>query len=103
MEIAQRVLPTEKSVMVDEDLKFVAAMMVDSRSELGRLRDETLKAVRLLRHRWRPVTARLRKVQQEGIRWVTMVWDIGLLTLLSILTLRLGYTLGEHLALAFLG
>ena len=88
MEIAERILPTEKSVMVDEDLKFAAAMMVGSGSELGRLRDEALKAGKLPKHRWRPVTARLRKVQQEGIRRVTMVRDIGLLTLLSILTLR---------------
>ncbi len=56
MEIARRILPTEESVKVDEDLKFAVAMMVDSRSELGRLRDEALKAVRLPRHGWRPVS-----------------------------------------------
>ena len=103
MEIAQGILPTEKSVMVDEDLKFAAAMMVDSRGELGRLRDEALKAVRLLKHRWRPVTARLRKVQQEGIRQVTMTRDIGLLTLLSILMLWPDYTFGKHLTFGFPG
>ena len=57
MKIAEGILPTEKAVMVDLDLKFAASMMVGSRSELGRLRDEALKAVRLLKHRWIPVTA----------------------------------------------
>jgi len=61
MKIAEGILPAEKPVMVDEDLKFAAAMMVGSRSELGRLRNEAL---------------RLRRVQQEGIRQVTMARDI---------------------------
>ena len=60
MKIAEGTLPSERPVMVDEDLKFAAAMMVGSRSELGRLRNEALKAIRLLKHRWQPVTARLR-------------------------------------------
>ena len=34
--------------MVDEDLKFAASMMVGSRVELKKLRDEAIKAVRLL-------------------------------------------------------
>ena len=40
MKIAEGILPAEKPVMVDEDLKFATAMMVGSRSELGRLRNE---------------------------------------------------------------
>ncbi len=103
MEIAEGILPTERSVMVDEDLKFAASMMVGSRSELGRLRDEAIKAVRLLKHRWVPVTARLRKAQQEGTRQVTMARDIGLLTLLSIVMLWPDYTFGEHLVYGFPG
>ncbi len=51
MKIAAGVLPTVKSVRVNEDLEFAAAMMIESRSELGRLRDEVLKAVKLLKHR----------------------------------------------------
>ena len=103
MKIAEGILPAERPVMVDEDLKFAAAMMVGSRSELGRLRNEALKAVRLLKHRWKPVTARLRKVQQEGIRQVTKARDIGLLTLLSIVMLWPDYTFGEHLVYGFPG
>ena len=72
MKIAEGILPTEKSVMVDDDLKFAASMMAGSKSELGRLRDEAIKAVKLLKHRWIPATARLRKAQQEGTRQVTM-------------------------------
>ena len=45
MEIAEGALPTEKSVMVDEDLKYAAAMMVGDRCELRQLRDMALKAV----------------------------------------------------------
>ena len=62
-------------------------MMIESGNEPGRLREEVLKVVELLKHRRRPVTAKLRKVQQEGIRQVTMARDIGLFTLLSILML----------------
>ena len=58
--------------MMDEDLKFAAAVMVGSRVELKKLRDEAIKAVRLLKCRWLSVTARLRKAQSEGIRQVTM-------------------------------
>ena len=71
LEIAEGALPTEKSVMVDEDLKYAAALMVGDRCELRQLREMALKAVILLKHRWIPVTARLRKIQQEGIRQVT--------------------------------
>ena len=89
--------------MVDEDLKFAAAMMVGREGELERLRDEAIKVVRLLMHRWTPVTARLRKVQQNGIRQVTKSRDIGLLTLLSIVMLWPDYTFGEHLIFGFPG
>ena len=78
-------------------------MMVDNRGELGRLRDGALLAVKLLKHRWGPVTARLGKIQQEGIRQVTMARDIGLLTLLSILLLWPDCTCGEHLVFGFPG
>ena len=87
--------------MVDEELKFAASMMVGSRSELWQLRNEALKAVKLLKHRWIPVTARLRKIQQEGTRQVTKARDIGLLTLLSIVMLWPDYTFGEHLVYGF--
>jgi len=103
MAVAEGVLPSEKPVMVDEDLKYAAAMMVGSRFELHHLRDEAITAVKLLKHRWRPVTSRLRKIQQEGIRQVTMARDIGLLTLLSILMLWPDYTFGEHLVYGFPG
>ena len=48
MKIAQGTLPSERSVMVDEDLKLAAAMMVGSKGDLVRLRDEAIKAVELL-------------------------------------------------------
>ena len=103
MKIAEGILPAENPVMVDEDLKFAAAMMVGSKSELGQLRNEALRPMRLLKHRWKPVTAKLRKVQQEGIRQVTMARDIGLLTLLSIVMLWPDCTFGEHLVYGFPG
>ena len=55
LEIAEGILPTERSVMVDEDLKFAAAMMVNSRAEMGQLREAAIKAVKLLKHRWRSI------------------------------------------------
>jgi len=103
IEIAEGILPGEKSVMVDEDLKFAAAMMVGSKCELKQLRDEAIKAIRMLNHRWIPVTARLRKTQQEGIRQVTSKRDIGLPTFLSIVMLWPDYTFGEHLVYGFPG
>ena len=103
LKLAEGTLPAERSIMVDEDLKFAAAMMVVSRGELGRIREDVIKAVKLLKHRWIPVTARLRQVQQEGIRQVTMARDIGLLTLLSIVMLWPDYTFGEHLVYGFPG
>ena len=103
MKIAEGILPAENPIMVDDDLKFAAAMMVGSRSELGQLRNDALKAVRLLKHRWKPVTAKLRKMQQEGIRQVTAARDIGLLTLLSIVFQWPDYTFGEHLVYGFPG
>ena len=66
MQIAKGTLPSEKAVMVDEDLKFAASMMVGSKNELWKLRNEAIQAVRLLKSRWRPVTAKLRSVQQDG-------------------------------------
>jgi len=103
LKIAEGILPAERFVMVNEGLKFAAAMMVDSRSELGRLGEDAVRAVRLLGHGWRPVTVRLRKIQQEGIRQGTMVRDIGLLTLLSIVMLWPDYTFGRHLVYGFPG
>ena len=103
LKLAEGTLPAERSIMVDEDLKFAAAMMVVSRGELGRIREDVIKAVKLLKHRWIPVTARLRQVQQEGIRQVTRARDIGLLTLLSIVMLWPDYTFGEHLVYGFPG
>ena len=100
MKISEGTLPSEESVMVDEDLKFAAAMMVGSKE---RLRDEAIKAVKLPKHRRIPVTAKLRKVQQEGTRQVTKARDIGLLTLLSIVMLWPDYTLGEQLVFGFPG
>ena len=97
MKIAERTLPSERSVMMDEDLKFAAAMMVGRRVELKKLRDEAIKAVRLLKCRWLSITARMRKAQSEGIRQVTMARDIGLLTLLSIILICPDYTFSEHL------
>ena len=44
MRITEGILPSERSVMMDEDLKFAAAMMVGSRVELKKLRDEAIKA-----------------------------------------------------------
>jgi len=46
MAVAEGVLPTEKSAMVDEDLKYAAAMMVGSRFELHHLGNEAITAVR---------------------------------------------------------
>ena len=68
IEIAEEILPGERLIMVDEDLKFAASMMVGSRCELKRLRDEAVEATRLLKHTWRPVTVRLRRMQLEGMR-----------------------------------
>ena len=82
-------------------MKFAASMMVGSRVELKKLRDEAIKAFRLLKCRWLSVTARLRKAQSKGIRQVTMARDIGLLTLLSIILLWPDYTFGEHLVYGF--
>ena len=103
LEMSERALPTERSVMVDEDLKYAASMMVGNKCELRQLRDMALKAVKQLKHRWRPVTARLRKIQQEGVGQVTKARDIGLLTLLSILLLWPDHTCGEHLVFGFPG
>jgi len=57
IEIAEGVLPTEKTLMMD--------------------RDEAIKAVKLLEHRGRSTTAKLREIQQEGIRQVTTARDMG--------------------------
>ena len=53
MNIVEGILPAENPVMVDEDLKFAAAMMAGSKSELGQLRNDALEAMRLLKHRWK--------------------------------------------------
>jgi len=103
IKIVEGVLPAEKTIMMDEDLKFAAAMMVDSGNKIRQFRDEAIKAVRLLKHRWRSVTAKLREIQQEGIRQVTIARDIGLLTLLSIVMLWPDHTFGEHLVYGFPG
>ena len=103
MTIAEGVLPAEKSVMVDEDLKFVTAMMAGHMRELGQLRNEALKAVKTLKQRWRPVTSWLRRSQREGIRQVTKTRDIGLLTLLTIVMLWPDHTFGEHLVYGYPG
>ena len=71
MKIAEGILPAERSVMVDEDLELAAAMMVGSRSELGRLRDEAIKAVRLRKHRWVPITAR------SSLTWMRLPHQTG--------------------------
>ena len=83
--------------MVDEGLNFAAAMMVSNKYSLKHLRDNVIKAVKALKHRWIPVTAKLRRAQQEGIRQVTIDRDIGLLTLFSIIMLWPDYAFGEHL------
>jgi len=43
LEMSEKALPTEKSVMVDEDLKYAASMMVGNRCELRQLREMVLK------------------------------------------------------------
>jgi hypothetical protein len=103
MDVAEGILPGERSVMVDEDLKFAASMMASNRDELKGLRDDAINAIKLLKHKWRSVTARLRKEQQHGIRQVTIERDIGLLTLLSIVMLWPDFTFGEHLVYGFPG
>ena len=101
MRLADGILPSEKAIMMDEDLKFAAFMMVSSKNDLYKLRNETIQAVRQLKHRWRTVTAKLRSVQQTNLRQVTKTRDIGLLTLLSIIMLWPDFTFGEHLVYGF--
>jgi hypothetical protein len=103
LEMSMGVLPMEMPTMVDEDLRYAASMMTGDKDELRQLRDMALKAVKQLKHRWRPVTARLKQHQQEGVRQVTKARDIGLLTLLSILVLWPDHTFGEHLVSGFPG
>ena len=42
MKIAEGTLPSEESVLMDEDLKFAAATMMGSRVELKKFRDEAI-------------------------------------------------------------
>ena len=103
LRIMEGTLPAERSVIMDEDLKFAAAMMARNQGDTRQLREEAIRAVKLLKHRWRSVTSRLRKIQQEGIKQVTIGRDIGLLTLLSIVMLWPDHTFGEHLVYGFPG
>ena len=63
--VAGAPLPAKEAFMMDEDLKFAAAMTVNSRSKMKQLRDEATKAVSLLKHRWRSVTAKLEEMQPK--------------------------------------
>ena len=101
MELAEGILPAEKSVMMNKSLKFAAMMMVGSRSGPGQLGNEALKAVGLLKQRWRSVMARLEGNQQGSTRQVTMAQDIRMPTLLTKVLLWPGYTSREHLVLEF--
>ena len=93
-------LPAQKAAMMDEDLKFAAAMIMDGGDKIRQLREEAIKADVLLS------TDEISRGQvegyaAEGIRQVTLARDIGLLTLLSIILLWPDYTFGKHLFYGF--
>ena len=77
--------PLEATPVADADLRFAADMMCTHYNYLEAARESNFKAFASLKHRWRPVTQRLRSYQTGEHRRVTAAQEIALLGLLVIL------------------
>jgi hypothetical protein len=77
--------PTELAAACDEDLAFAAHVMCQKREELEEHREGALAALKELKHRWRSVTAQIRRMQPRSVWQVTQTRDVGMITLLIIL------------------
>ena len=77
--------PTELAAANDEDLEFAAHVMCKKREELEEYREKALAAMKELKHRWRSVTTRIRKMQPKSVWQVTRTRDAGMIGLLVIL------------------
>ena len=85
MKVGEQPTPTEHPGIEDADLQFAAFAMCRSYRRLAGVREEALAALKELKHRWRPVTSHLRKLQPPTVRRVTAERDIGLLGILIVL------------------
>ena len=83
---AQQPLPTEQLPVLDMDLRFAASLHAHHRGRLRSLRDSALGALRELKRRWTSVTKHLRQFQPPSIQAVTSKRDLGLVSLLVVLT-----------------
>lgn len=79
-------LPTEGLPLLDLDLQFAAACHATNRGSLRSLRDRAVGALRELKRRWAGVSKVLRHHQPDPIRQVTVQRDLGLVSLLVVIT-----------------
>jgi hypothetical protein len=77
--------PTELAAACDTDLAFAAHVMRQKRKELEEHREGALAALAELKHRWRSVTAQIRRMHPRSVWQVTQTRDVGMITLLTIL------------------
>ena len=94
-------MPFECTIEPDDDITYVAHMMCGSRDCLSHIRQEAVKDVWQLKHRWSPVTKHIRKKQSQGVGRVTRARDIGLLALLVILLIWPDATFARSLVFGF--
>ena len=79
-------LPTESGPVLDDDLNFAGYCHAMWRGELRKKRDAAIGVLRELQSRLAPITKVLRSHQTQAIRQVTASRDLGLLTLLILLS-----------------
>ena len=84
--LSQLPLPTEQRAVLDEDLQFAAWCTANWRGQMRERRQHALGPLRELKRRWAPVSTVLVKHQPEAIRRVTAQRDLGLLSLLLLIT-----------------
>ena len=85
-QLSQLPLPTEQRPVLDEELQFAAWCTANWRGRLRDKRQRALAPLRELKRRWAPVSKVLVKHQPEAIRRVTAQRDLGLLSLLLLIT-----------------
>ena len=83
---SQQPLPTEGLPLLDLDLQFAASLHATHRGHLRTLRNRAIGALRELKRRWAGVSRVLRHHQPDPIRRVTEQRDLGLVSLLVVMT-----------------
>ena len=83
---ARSPLPTESPPVLDSDLLFAGYCHATWRGDLRTKREAAMGVLRELQSRMAPITKVLRTHQTQAIRQVTAGRDLGMLTLLTLLT-----------------